>query len=81
VPGRNRHQRSAAIRFVVFGAAHALKDHELSWTAMTRCIAADLIRLPNAEVRTGATSFDFIEVTALSGHRNDADVPSFVTNL
>jgi hypothetical protein len=25
-------------------------------------------------------SFDFIEVTALSVHRNDADVPSFVTN-
>ena len=26
-------------------------------------------------------SFDFIEVAALSGHRNDADVPSFVTKL
>ena len=26
-------------------------------------------------------SFDFIEVIALSVHRNDADVPSLVTNL
>ena len=26
-------------------------------------------------------SFDFIDVTALSVRRNDADVPSFVTNL
>jgi hypothetical protein len=25
-------------------------------------------------------SFDFVEVTALSVRRNDADVPSFVTN-
>ncbi len=33
------------------------------------------------EFEPARRSFDFIEVTALSGHRNDADVPSFVTNL
>jgi hypothetical protein len=33
------------------------------------------------EFEPARRSFDLIEVTALSVHRNDADVPSFVTNL
>jgi len=33
------------------------------------------------EFEPARRSFDFIEVTALSVHRNDADVPNFVTNL
>jgi len=33
------------------------------------------------EFEPARRSFDLIEVTALSVHRDDADVPSFVTNL
>jgi hypothetical protein len=65
---------------VVFGAAHALKNHELS--------GDDALHPPlilfdyrTREFEPTRRSFDFVEVTALSVRRNDADVPSFVTNL
>jgi hypothetical protein len=82
VPGWNRHQRSAANRFVVFGSPHAL---EKSRAVMDGDDAMHppliLFDYRTREFEPTRRSFDFIDVTALSVRRNDADVPSFVTNL
>ena len=75
-------KRSAANRFVVFGAAGALKNHKLSWRGDDAMHPLPILfDYRTRKFEPTRRSFDFIEVTAPSVRGNDTDVPNFVTNL